>query len=63
MMVYEHYLKKDQLGNDIFDHQAYEDNEQMQILSQISHPKRDCVVSHRLFPFFRRKKTSISNER
>jgi len=42
-----HYLKKDQYGREVFDYRAYEDDEQMQILSQTrQNLKRNCLASH-----------------
>lgn len=59
-MIDRRYLTKDAYGNEVFDVRAYEDNEQMEILSQMSRStqdlKRNCMVAHNrgIFSFLKR---------
>ena len=62
-MIDKRYCKKDSFGRETFDHRAYEDNEQMQILSQMNKSKKGHLMSHRILSFFRRGKAPISNVR
>ena len=63
----ERYCKKDIYGRETFDHQAYEDDEQMQILSQMSQlgkkEKTRCLSSHSIFSFLKRKKLPTTHIR
>ena len=60
-MIDQRYLKKDRFGNEFLDMQAYEDDEQMYILRQMSQSsqkqRRCCLASHRIFSFLRKKKS------
>ena len=60
-MIDKRYCKKDAFGRETFDHRAYEDNEQMQILSQMTQSsqnlKRNCLASHNIFSFLKRNKS------
>lgn len=60
------YMRKDLLGTDVFDHRAYEDNEQMRVLSQMresSKKDKKDSLSHHFLSFFRRKKSLMSHTR
>ena len=65
-MIDKRYYRKDIYGRETFDHVAYEDNEQMQILSQNARAqglKKKCLASHNIFSFLKRIKSSKTHVR
>ena len=62
-MVDKRYYTKDAYGREVFDRRAYDDDEQMRILSQMRREeqlKKSRVASHSIFSFFRRKRSPAS---
>lgn len=63
-MTDKRYCTIDDYGREVFDRRAYDDDEQMRILSQMRQEeqmKKSRVTSHGILSFFRRRKTSVSS--